>query len=518
MSDWGGQMSGVSSALAGLDVAMPDGDGLWAGNLTLAVNNGSVPESQVDNMVTRLIASWYQMEQDQDDFPTPGYGMPASVLEPHTVVDARDPNSKSTLFDGAAEGHVLVKNDNGALPLKSADMKLISIFGYSAKIPNVNTQKSLEGNNTFTAWGMGSEPANLTEMDDSFFGDLSIKKSAIAINGTMVSGGGSGATAQNLISAPFDALAQQAYEDNTALFWDFEAALPEVDPTSNACIVVGNVWATEGYDRPSVRDDYTDAMINRVADQCANTIVVFHNAGTRLVDGFVDHPNVTAIIFAHLPGQDSGRALVSLLYGKTNPSGRLPYTVARNESDYGSLLTPDTTVAPNMHEKFPQSNFTEGVYIDYRHFDKYNITPRYEFGFGLSYTTFEYSKLRVSRTTTATQAYPTGEVAEGGRADLWDTVAFVTAEVANTGSMDGKEVVQLYVGIPGDDVPVRQLRGFEKPTIGAGRTATVTFQLTRKDLSVWDVVAQEWNLQSGEYNIYVGSSSRTLPLSGTLEI
>jgi beta-glucosidase len=88
------------------------------------------------------VAAWYQMEQDEEDFPTPGYGMPASVLEPHTVIDARDPSAKPTLFDGAAEGHVLVKNDNVALPLKSADMKLISVFGYSARAPNVNNQRA----------------------------------------------------------------------------------------------------------------------------------------------------------------------------------------------------------------------------------------------------------------------------------------------------------------------------------------------------------------------------------------
>jgi beta-glucosidase len=354
-----------------------------------------------------------------------------------------------------------------------------------------------------TAWGMGAEPANLTEVNFGFMGNLSIPKSSIALNGTTVSGGGSGATAQNLISAPYDALVQQTYEDDTALYWDFESGSPFVDPTSNACLVIGNTWSTEGYDRPSLRDNYTDALINNVADQCANTIVVLHNAGTRLVDNFVDHPNVTAIIFAHLPGQDSGRALVSLLYGKTNSSGCLPYTVARNESDYGAVLTPDVTLPPNRFERFPQSDFSEGVFTDYRHFDRYNITPRYEFGFGLSYTTFAYANLQVAKTTptaASSQAYPTGSVAEGGKADLWDVLATVAVDVANMGGVDGKEVVQLYVGIPGDD------------------TATVTFELTRRDLSVWDVVAQDWLLQQGEYNIYVGSSSRTLPLSGTLDM
>ncbi|KAK9774050.1 putative Glycoside hydrolase superfamily [Seiridium cardinale] len=518
VSDWGAQKSGVASALAGLDVAMPNADGLWAGNLTLAVNNGSVPESRLDDMATRIIASWYQMKQDESSFPTPGSGMPADILVPHEVVDARDPSAKPTLFDGAVEGHVLVKNTDSALPLNSTQMKLISLFGYSAKAPNKNNQEYAATGAYFSSWGVGAESANVTEVNDGFFGNLELPKSAIAPNGTLVSGGGSGATSQNLISAPYDALVAQAYDDGTALFWDFESGSPLVNPTSDACIVIGNAWATEGYDRPALRDDFTDGLILNVADQCANTIVVFHNAGVRLVDQFVDHPNVTAIIYAHLPGQDSGKALISLLYGQTNPSGRLPYTVARNETDYGSLWKPDTTLAPNRFQAYPQSNFTEGVFIDYRHFDAQNITPRYEFGFGLSYTTFEYSNLEVSKTDAAVQAYPTGAVVGGGEYDLWDVIANVTVNVANTGSLDGKEVVQLYVGVPGEDAPVHQLRGFEKSLIPTGETATVQLSLTRKDLSIWDVITQKWLLQEGCYNIFLGRSSRDLPLSGTLQI
>lgn len=432
-------------------------------------------------------------------------------------MDARNASSKPTLLAGAIEGHVLVKNTNNSLPLKSADMKLISIFGYSAKAPNVNNWTPVPTGDMASAWSVGVESGNLTEYNLKFLGDLNVTASSIAPNGTLITGGGSGTTSQSFISAPYDALVAQAYEDGTDLYWDFESGNPTVNPTSNACIVFGNAWATEGYDRPSVRDDYTDALINNVADYCSNTIVVFHNAGTRLVDQFVDHPNVTAIIYAHLPGQDSGKAIVSLLYGQENPSGRLPYTVARNESDYGTLLAPDITLT-GMFQHFPQSNFTEGVYIDYRHFDLKNITPRYEFGFGLSYTTFDYANLQISQTNSSTASYPTAAIAQGGQTDLWDEIVHVTADITNAGAVDGQEVPQLYLGIPGTDVPVRQLRGFEKVLITAGDTTTVQFTLTRRDLSVWDVVAQKWLLQTGDYQVYVGRSSRDLPLQGTLSI
>ena len=214
-------------------------------------------------------------------------------------------------------------------------------------------------------------------------------------------------------------------------------------------------------------------------------------------------------------GQDSGRALVSLLYGDTSPSGKLPYSVPMNESAFGTILGPALPVAP--YTLFPQDNFTEGIYIDYRAFDAQNITPRYEFGFGLSYTTFGYSNLNVQGLDSVSPTiYPNGPVREGGAEDLWDVITTVTASVENTGAVDGAEVAQLYVGIPGG--PVRQLRGFSKVYIRAGHTDTVSFDLTRRDLSMWDVVAQQWKLQRGKYYIYVGASSRILPLNGTLAI
>lgn len=157
------------------------------------------------------------------------------------------------------------------------------------------------------------------------------------------------------------------------------------------------------------------------------------------------------------------------------------------------------------------------MYIDYRAFDAKNITPRYEFGFGLSYTSFEFGDLASSKASNvSTDSYPTGEVLEGGQVDLWDVVATVSATVTNTGNVTGAEVAQLYVGIEGG--PIKQLRGFEKPVLEPGQSSTVEFPLTRRDLSAWDVAAQKWLLQKGDYPLYVGSSSRNLPLTGTLTI
>jgi len=382
--------------------------------------------------------------------------------------------------------------------------KMLNIFGYSAKIPDQYTVASSLAPSGSPATG-----------------------GAAYLNGTIITAGGSGASSPFYAIAPFDALIWQAHTDSTALYWDFLDTDPEVDGATDACLVFGNAFSSEGSDRPSLDDSYTDNIILNVAAKCSNTIVIFHNAATRLVEHFADHPNVTAIIFAHGPGQLSGLGLVDVLYGNVSPSGKLPYTVAHNESDYGDLLGPDEP--EGIYKNFPQSNFTEGLYIDYRRFDKLGIKPRYEFGFGLSYTTFQYSSLKIKKICKKNSdckltTYPTGDIVPGGRTDLWDVIVNVTAKVTNTGSVAGAEVAQLYVGIPtpsGGSVaasPVRQLRGFEKPLLSPGESATVTFSLTRRDLSLWDVDEQNWQLQSGTYDIYVGSSSRTLPLSNTVKL
>lgn len=219
-------------------------------------------------------------------------------------------------------------------------------------------------------------------------------------------------------------------------------------------------------------------------------------------------------MFAHLPGQDAGRAVVSLLFGDESPSGKMPYTVARNESEY------NVPVAQPSDEffYFPQDDFTEGVYIDYRDFDRQNITPRYEFGFGLTYTTFEYSDLSVSLVRNASTSYsaPESPIIEGGVESLFDVIATASAVVTNTGDVAAKEVAQLYIHIPGG--PVRQLRGFDKVEIQPGESETMRFTLTRRDLSEWSVAEQAWVLQQDTYPVWVGASSRNLPLNGELVI
>lgn len=283
---------------------------------------------------------------------------------------------------------------------------------------------------------------------------------------------------------------------------------------------------------------------------------------------------------AHLPGEESGNAIADILLGNENPSGKLPYTIGKSLDDYG----PGAKILYTSSNLSPQQNYSEGLYIDYRYFDKYDIQPRAEFGFGLSYTTFQYTNIiitpllpksalpaprpntlpppdlgevvpdpstalfpvnfrklgkfvypyieKVSDVKPGKYPYPEGYDIkqplsqaggdEGGNPDLWNVYATVSVDVQNTGPASGKEVAQLYLSydkVSGDaavvDFPVRVLRGFEKVFLEKSETQTVSFNLTRRDLSYWDVVQQNWVLPTeGKITINVGASSRDLRLVG----
>lgn len=328
-----------------------------------------------------------------------------------------------------------------------------------------------------------------------------------------------------------------------------------------------------------------DALVQDVSALCSNTIVVIHSTGPTLLTSWYDNPNVTAILWAGVPGQESGNSITDILYGKINPAARTPFTWGRNRSDYGT----DLLYNPNNGHAAPQLQFTEGVFIDYRSFDARNITPIYEFGYGLSYTTFAYSNLNITKVNAgaytptagmtkpaptlgnystnlseyqfpssvfkyiklyiypylnstdaktasmdpiyginATTFLPTGATngsaqpllpaggGPGGNPELYDVLYTVSATITNNGTLDGEEVAQLYISLGGPNDPKIVLRNFERLSIGKGGSTTWTADITRRDISNWNTVAQNWEISSYQKTVYVGSSSRILPLSGTL--
>ncbi|KAK7414926.1 hypothetical protein QQX98_006251 [Neonectria punicea] len=487
VSDWAAQKSGVATANAGLDLVMPNAS-FWGDKLVEAVNNGSVSDDRLSDMATRILASLHYLRQAHS-YPAPAIH---SSLQKAYPVNVQADHAALIRTIGAA-GTILVKNANGTLPLKNP--KFLAVYGYDATL--------------------GAAP---WKNPSRYGGGYEVNFGWETFNGTLITGGGSGGSTPPYVVTPFQAIQDRIVKNHGILRWDFESENP-YPPYVNAeaCLVFINAYASESFDRLSLTDDRSDRLVQNVATNCSNTIVVLHSAGIRTVDAWIEHPNVTAVLFAGLPGQESGNSLVDILFGDVNPSGRLPYTVARKESDYGDVL--NSTASDDY---FPESNFTEGLYIDYRYFDAHDISPRFEFGFGLSYTTFGFAGFSAGTLQTAnTGEYPDPEVAviQGGHPELWDVIAVASVSVTNTGDVDGTEVAQLYVSIPGDDTPIRQLRGFSRVgPLSPGQTEKAVFELTRRDLSVWDVVAQQWHLRRGTYVISVGSSSRNLPLQGNITI
>tara|TARA_R110002003_G_scaffold198_5_gene15460 strand:- start:10500 stop:11969 length:1470 start_codon:yes stop_codon:yes gene_type:complete len=486
VSDWDAQHAGVASANAGLDVVMPVAK-FWGDNLTDAVTNGSVATERLDDMNTRLLAAFYYLNQDED-FPKNSV-YPYNVQ--HPIVDVREDHASLIREIGAA-GTILVKNVNNTLPLQHP--RFLNIYGYDAEV------KATPWNNP-SRFGGGYE--------ENFGWNT--------LNGTLITAGGSGSSTPPYVISPFKALQDRIIADRGTLRWDFFGLTPTVYANAEACLVFINSYASESFDRTSLTDNFSDQLINNVATNCSNTIVVIHNAGIRIVDTWVDHPNVTAVVFAGVPGQESGNAIVDVLYGDVNPSGRLPYTVARSESDYGALL--NSTVDPS-NPPFLQSNFTEGLYIDYRAFDAQNITPRYEFGFGLSYTTFGYANLTIAPLADADISpfpSPSVPIVQGGHPQLWQVLYRATVSITNTGKVAGHEVAQLYLGVP--NAPAQQLRGFERVgSLQPGETREVEFALDRRDLSIWNVTAQAWELQRGSYKVWIGASSRDKRQEGEIVV
>jgi beta-glucosidase len=252
------------------------------------------------------------------------------------------------------------------------------------------------------------------------------------------------------------------------------------------------------------------SQVLEVAANCNNTIVVLNISGPRVVDAWIEHENVTAVIYSSLLGQESGNAIADVLHGDVNPSGKLTHTIAKLASDYP---------APTCLTR--ECNYTEGVYIDYRYFDAENITVRYPFGHGLSYTSFTYGDVTTTVTNSSALASeaPTGPMGLGGLSDLFDEVVTATTTITNSGAVVGAEVAQLYLTFPAEaEQPIRVLRGFEKVNIPVGQSATVTFSLRRRDISYWSTAAQQWLIAQGDYIFSVGSSSQDIRATATLSI
>ncbi|KAH6625224.1 glycosyl hydrolase family 3 N terminal domain-containing protein [Boeremia exigua] len=516
VSDWLATHSGVASIEGGLDMNMPGGIGFFSptpsffgGNVTSAVNNGSLSVERVDDMVLRIMTPYFHLNQDVGFPAIDGYTSKIGFFGPGPyafnytsgpIVDVRQEQHAQLIRDLGAAGTVLLKNTNGTLPLGNPNN--IGVFGNDAA--------------DFTK-GQYSLVLSGTSLLD---GDYNI--------GTLAVGGGSGTGRFPYVVSPLEAIKArgrsygaivQYITDNEYIVQGGLAALAPVPP--DVCIVFLKSWASEGDDRSTLIAEWNSTtVVNQTAAICNNTVVVLHGAAPNTMP-WRNNPNVTAILVAHMPGQESGNSIADILWGEVDPSGRLPYTIANEETDYAKNLLNSTELATTIDPDAWQADFIEGNLIDYKEFDARNASVAFEFGFGLSYTSFNMSNLQINMSAGNVSRTPNSAapIQPGGNVELWATLATVSVSVSNTGSISGATVPQLYLSYPDEaDAPVRSLRGFEKIALSAGTSGTLQFPLTRRDLSYWDTTAQQWTLPTGPIDVYVGFSSRNLLLQGSLSI
>lgn len=483
MTDWNAQHSTANSANSGLDMSMPGSDFnnppgsiYWGSSLASAISSGQVSQSRLDDMVTRILAAWYLVGQNSG-YPSVQF---SSWNGGQAGVNVTSSHS-SVAHSVARDSIVLLKNANNILPLKKPSS--IAVIGTDA-------QTNPSGANACNDRGCDT--------------------------GTLAMGWGSGTCQFPYLTDPLSAIQTQASADGTTITRSLsDTASSGATAAQNAqyAIVFVNSDSGEGYitvegnggDRLNLDPWHSgNALVQAVAAVNTRTIVVVHSVGPVILESILAQPNVQAVVWAGLPGQESGSALADILYGRTAPSGKLTYTIAKQPADYGTSI-----VSGN-------DNFPEGLFIDYRHFDRSNIAPRYEFGYGLSYTTFSYSSLGIS--VSVSPGPTTGSTIPGGPSDLFSSIGTITATIANNGSVAGAEVAQLYIGLPSSAPfsPPKQLRGFSKLQLNAGASGTATFNLIRRDLSYWDVGQQKWVVPSGQFSVYVGSSSRDIRLTGSI--
>ena len=234
-----------------------------------------------------------------------------------------------------------------------------------------------------------------------------------------------------------------------------------------------------------------DELIQQIAAANKNTVVVMTSGGGMDMNAWVDH--VPALLQAWYPGQEGGTALAQVLFGEVNPSGRLPISMERRWEDNAV----HDSYYPKSSEK--KVEYTEGLFVGYRHFDKSGIKPLFPFGYGLSYTSFAYKNLTVAPAADHT------------------TVAF---DVTNTGARAGAEVAQVYVGDRHASVPrpVKELKGFAKVQLNPGETKHVQVSLDRRAFSYYDVKAHKWAMAPGDFDIFVAHSSAEIELTGKVTL
>ncbi len=436
MSDWGAANDRVEGLKAGMDLEMPSSGGMNDALIVEAVKNGTLDESVVDTACERIIDVIFRYVENRD-----------------TMAELDLEKDHGTAAEIEENCIVLLKNENNILPLSKE--KKVAFIGKYAQTPRYQ--------------GGGSSHINSWKVE----------------------------SALEAVKDIADVTYAKGYDDGEDKIDEelFAEAVQTAQDADIAVIFAGlpDNFESEGYDRKHLNmPNCQNTLIAKIAEVQKNVIVVLHN-GSPVLMPWKDQ--VKGIVEAYLGGQAVGRAVVNILYGNVNPSGRLPETFPARLEDTPCYLT--------YGKGGDHAVYQEGMFVGYRYYTSVGRDVLFPFGYGLSYTEFAYSDLKLDREQMTDQ----------------DTLT-VTVKVKNTGSRKGKEVVQLYVS-PDDGETIRpalELRGFEKIELEPGQEREVDFTLDMRAFAYWNEEIHDWYVDSGEYQIRIGKNAQEVILSVPVQV
>ena len=443
MSDWGAVSNRVEGVKAGTDLEMPSSDGINDAKVLKAAKNNPELVKKIDECVFRILRWIYDFEDNRQkgEFNIEQHHKIARELEEDSIV--------------------LLKND-GVLPIDPATSGKIAVIGEFAKCPRFQ--------------GGGSSHINTKTVSNAF--------DSLEAFGLKFS------YAKGFSAEPPKDKDQAAKEAKTLS----EEALKTAADCDTILVFAGlpDSFESEGYDRKHM--DLPEEQNELIAKLCATgkkVVVILHNGSPVTMPWVKD---VNAILELYLGGEAVGEAAANILTGRVNPSGKLAETFPLRLEDTSSFL--------NFANDKRHTVYSEGIFVGYRWYDARKMDVLFPFGYGLSYTSFEYSNLRLSKSSVSDN----------------DTFT-ATVTVKNTGKIDGKEIVQLYVSDKTEATvrPKNELKGFDKVFIPAGKSVDVSFELDKSSFAWYSTDLHDWYAASGKYEIKVGPSSRDLPLSASVE-
>lgn len=442
MTDWWAVNNTELLIASGLDIEMPEPDILKSENVKPLLESGEVTQSYIDERVKNILR------------PCVEFGL-LDIKHKDESMRSKWPEHAEVAKRIAREGLVLLKNE-GVLPLDKTVVKRIALIGE-------NTEKTV---------ATGGGAAGFDPGEDFITYADAIRRSA---------------------------------GENIEVY----IATPEQAKNADAAIVFATLPEHEDVDHPFAFEQKVIDMINDTAMINSNTIVVVSTGTGVEMQSWID--TVKGAVYAWYPGTYGAVALSEMLFGDVNPSGKLPFTIEKRPEDshyFGNFLPDDA----KLYYEFPgwgkskgplyDVNYREGVLVGYRWYDTKNIAPMFEFGFGLSYTTFEFDDLKLSCNTLK-----------------GDDELKISFEVENTGDADGAEVAQLYISdVQASAVrPLKELKGFKKVFLKAGQKKTVKLIIDKSALSFWDETGEQWTVEPGRFEVLIGSSSRDIKLRGSFE-